>query len=283
VPLAATGPDDPPFPRLSFQVPEAASGATAPPLVVEVEGVGGAGGTYGLRLREQPASAAPRADEPREPPPAPPATRGPLPEVPNGFAAAPGDVAVLFLPKMVPVPHVLQVREGEAWVALPQEAKSPWGERASVTTPELRSLVAFRAHRSGEYRFVPHAAAGKPILHTVPAEHAGSGPLLLGGPSDPTIFARSANAWRSIGVAVVAPGGDYLFVAAGGGARHVSMRVRSADGKDLARRTGSEFAATEVAGVGPSLRFRVKEPQAVRLEVSGPGWRGYALLRRASN
>jgi hypothetical protein len=61
------------------------------------------------------------------------------------------------------------------------------------------------------------------------------------------------------------------------------MRVVALDGTVLAARAASDPARTEVPGMGPSLRFRVKEPTLARLEVSGRGWRGYGVLRRASN
>lgn len=79
------------------------------------------------------------------------------------------------------------------------------------------------------------------------------------------------------------PGWDYLYVAVGRRPAPVSMRVRTVGDERLAFRPSRGLALARVAGLGPSLRFRVREPTVVRLELEGKGWEGYALLRRASN
>jgi hypothetical protein len=190
---------------------------------------------------------------------------------------------MLYLPYSDPYdPHLVQAREGEEWALVPQEGISQYGERASARTPERTAVVAFRAHRSGEYRFVAQPSERPPVLRVHPAGEAGGAPLLLGSNVDPTVLARAKPAYRTIGLGVCMSGFDYIFVAAGGGVRDLSMRVVGMDGKVIAQRSSSAFAS-QVAGVGPSMRFRLREPQLVRLEVAGSAWRGYALLRRAQN
>jgi hypothetical protein len=150
-----------------------------------------------------------------------------------------------------------------------------------MRTPEEAALVWFRAYRPGTYRFVEPEDAGAEV-RLFSAEVARGAPLLLGTGLDPTVRARGGTSWRTIGLAVAMPGWDYLFVAAGG-TGSPGMRVRDAAGGVLADRTERGVSPTAVAGVGPSLRFRVREPGLVRLELKGRGWQGYALLRRASN
>jgi hypothetical protein len=245
-----------------------------------VRAVGGGGGTYGVRLD----LVSPTAGEPEAAPVPASVERGPVPGVPHAVRANAGDVLLVYVPKTSAYdPHELQVRRDDAWVSVPREAISEHGERAAVRTPEDAAIVGFRPQVPGEFRYVPIAPEPAPVLRVYPAEEAGGAPLLLGTGLDPQVLARSASAWRTIGIGLVMPGFDYLFVAAGSGPRDLGMRVRALSGAVAAQRGGGSFAPTEVAGVGPSLRFRVKEPQAVRLEVRGSGWRGYALLRRASN
>jgi hypothetical protein len=294
--LASSEADPRPFPVLAFAVPDApppapspASPSPSPPPraprppspVLVVRGVGGAGGTYGVRLVETP-----RREPDGEPAAAPPAPvqTGPIPDVPLGFRANPGDVAMLFLPSAHRHdPHVLEAREGDAWVPVPREGVSIHGERAAAHMASgTDALVVFRAHRAGEYRFVTAVPSAEPVLRVHPAERAGGAPILLGTNLDPTVLARARPGYRTIGLGVAVAGRDYLFVAAGGGVRDLALRVVGMDGKVIAQR-GTGMLASQVPGVGPSMRFRLREPAVVRLEVSGSAWRGYAMLRQASN
>jgi hypothetical protein len=267
-----------PYPSLRFTVPASDGGAGAPGLRLEVRGMDSGGGTYGVRLTaDPPARREGEGDPPEELP------RERLDDVPLGFTANAGDVAVLFLPNSSPYnTHPLFMEREGAWTRLPGDAITVHGARGSMRTPENAALVWFRPYAAGAYRF-SEPDARQAVLEIYPADDVQGAPLLLGTDLDPSVRARGGSRWRAIGLGVCMPGWDYLFVAVGNRVRRLGMRVRDLDGGTVARRSNDPFLQTEVAGMGPSLRFRVRAPMLVRLELSGRGWEGYALLRRASN
>ncbi len=279
--LRFRAPPEPPLP------PPAPAGSpppeillTGPPLL-EIRGLGGCGGTYGLRLTLLPADE-PLLAPPSQPPPA--VERGPLAGEALGFRSNPGDVALLFSPKGPSAMAVASVEQqrGAAWEALGPEV--PVG---TLRSQEGDHMACFRAEQSGAYRFVPFpvgsAANARPLLFA--GEELGGAPLLLGLATDPRVRAKAGSSWRTVGLAVVVPGFDYLFVAEGAPGGGVAMRVRSPDGKTLASRPAHGDALTFAAGLGPSLRFRAVAVTLLRLEVQakGKGQTLLALLRRASN
>ncbi len=300
-----------PYPALRFAPPppskdEEKPGPAPAALRLEVEAVDGAGGTYGVRLVEDPSpTLAPAAPTPEALGPEAPGPRAPGPDAPPPgasqpggprvgpgagsrglllpFDAGPGDLAVLYMGRSDPYdPHWLQAKEGARWRTLPQDDLGVYGRRASMRTPENASLVWFRPNVKGTFRFVEPAGADA-HLTVYGAEASRGGPLLIGTGLDPTVLASGTSAWRTVGVGVCMPGWAYLFVAVPRRRTAVAMRVETVDGDALAYRPIRGTALAEVAGVGPSLRFRVKRPTLVRLQVRGPSWEGYALLRRASN
>jgi hypothetical protein len=246
---------------------------------LEVRGLGGCGGTYGLRLTALP------DDEPLVLPPsqpAPPVTRGALAGEAQGFQANPGDVALLFSPRGPDVMSsaVVEQRLGAAWQALPPDA--PVG---TLRSQEGDHITVVRVETSGAYRFVPFpagsAAAARPRVFA--AEHGGGAPLLLGLSSDPRVRAKVTTAWRTIAVAVPVPGFDYLFAGEGAPEAGMAMRVRTLDGAVLASRPATGEALTMSPGIGPTLRFRVREVGLLLLEVRGSAPLVRPLLRRAGN
>ncbi len=256
---------------------------TAPwgPPLLEVRGLAGCGGTYGLRLSLLP------EDEPLHAPPSqpPPAVeRGPLAGEPLGFRVNPGDVALLFSPKG---PSAMAVASVERQLSADWEALGPEVPVGTLRSQEGDHMACFRAEQSGAYRFVPFpagsAANARPLLFA--GEELGGAPVLLGLATDPRVRAKVGPAWRTVGLAVVVPGFDYLFVAEGAPGAGVAMRVRTPDGKTLASRPAQGDAQTFAAGLGPSLRFRAAAVTLLRLEVQakGKGHTLLALLRRASN
>ncbi len=292
-----------PFDPLRFRVPEAPPpvpaapgeaaapppGATAPtPFVLEVQGQGGAGGTYGLRLSALPPEAAvdpsPGAQpgtQVDDPPPAP-VGRGPLEGEPLGMKLDAGDVAILYAPMGAGAIASTQLaaRVGGAWVPV-----GPAAQSATMRTPEGQHLAWFRAAAPGAYRFGPPgtARAGGPPPLLVAAEQVGAAPLLIAVTGDPSVRVRAGPAWKAAAVGVVMPGFDYLFVAEEAPSEGVAMRVVTLEGRVLATRPASGDGLTYAQGYGPSLRFRVGAPGAVRLEVKGSRLLVRALLRRASN
>lgn len=282
-----------PFDALRFRIPASTPpgppapipgplGPPAPatlPWVLEVRGLDGGGGTYGLRLTKLPEDA---VLEPmlRAPPPA--VTRDLLSGEPLGFRLNAGDVAVLYVPAGAGAiaGTALAAQVEGVWVPLGPDAPS-----ATMRTPEGQHLAWFRAEQPGTYRFGLASAAGpaptRPIL--VPAREIAGAPLLIAVTGDPGVRARLSAAWQTIAVGVVMPGFDYLYVAEGAPSEGVAMRVSGLDGKALASRPASGEALTYAQGYGPSLRFRVKAPGVVRLEARGGRQLVRALLRRASN
>lgn len=270
-----------PFPTLGFQVPEPAEGEEAAGLVLEVRSADGGGGTYGVRLHRDarpPGNAPARSGAPSG------VETGPQDGEPLGFHANPGDLAVLYVPRSHPyASHALQERTPEGnWVRLAVDDVSLGGQRASMRTPEKAALVWFRPFRPGTYRFM-ESDPSQAVLGIYPAEEVPEAPLLIGTGLDPSIPARGTSTWRAIGVGVCMPGWDYLFVAVGRRRAAVRMRVRDVETDAGATRVRRGSGLTRVAGLGPSLRFRVSKPTLVRLEVKGKGWTGHALLRRAGN
>gem|GEM_PF-3957076 len=274
-------PPEPPLP------PESPAGSPPPeillagPPLLEIRGLAGSGGTFGLRLTLLPEDA-PLLAPPAEP--LPPVERGLLVGEPLGFRIHPGDVALLFSPQGPGAPAAASVewQVGASWEALGSE----------VTVGNLRSqegahAACLRAEQPGTYRFVPFpvgsAANARPLLFA--GDELGGAPLLLGLLTDPRVRAKIGAAWRTVGLAVVVPGFDYLFVAEGAPGGGVAMRVRGPDGKTLASRPAHGEALTFAAGLGPSLRFRAAAMTLLRLEVQvkGKGQTLLALLRRASN
>jgi hypothetical protein len=272
-----------PFDTIAVRIPAptAPADGAAPPgrTTLEVRGQGGAGGTYGVRLVKLP-DGAPLAPAPSSPPP--PVTRGPLEGEPQGFQANPGDVAMLFSPRGPEVMSsaVVEERLARGWQALDPDA--PVG---TLRSQEGDHMTVVRLERSGAYRFVPfpagRAAHARPKV--ISAEHLAGAPILLGLASDPRVRAKPASSWRTIGVGAAVPGFDYLFVADGAPEAGLAMRVRSLEGTVLASRPASGEALTLSPGLGPSLRFRVREVTLVKLEVRGSGPLVRAVMRRASN
>jgi hypothetical protein len=273
--LAEAGPTvGAPYPTLPFLVPE---DAAVLPLRLEVRGLDSGGGTYAVRLADLPPGPWP------EPPPEPPAVeRGLVPGAPLVVRLGAGDVAVLFVPSSHPMnPHGISLERDGRWEPLSPDPVSVLGARASMRTPEDAALCWFRAYAPGTYRF-EEPRPEEAVVSVHPAEVVTGAPLLLGTEVDALVRAKGGSEWRAIGLGVCMPGWDYLFVAVGP-RQSLDMRVRDADGAMLASRGTRGVALTHVAGMGPSLRFRMKAPGLVRLEVKGRGWEGYGLLRRASN
>ncbi len=278
-----------PYPRLRFTVPlppaptedpEAKVGPVAWRL--EVVTAGGGGGTYGVRLLENPP---PEPGDDAEAPSSPPTVEtGRIAGPGLRFRANPGDVAFLYLPRSEPYdPHRLQVQDDVRWQTLPHDPSTAWGQRASMRTPEQAALVWFRPFVPGTFRFVEPRAKDA-VLQIFSAADVPDAPLLVGTGHDPSVPARATpRKWQTIGVGVCMPGWDYLFVAVGRRRAAVSMRVTDVQDGKARIRPKQGTGATRVPGLGPSLRFKVKAPTLVRLDVKGKGWEGYALLRRAGN
>ena len=252
---------------------------SAGPVLLEIRGLAGSGGTYGLRLSLLPEDAA-LLTPPSQPLPA--VERGLRAGEPLGFRINPGDVALLFSPKGPGALAAASVewQVGAQWEALGLEV--PVG---NLRSQEGDHMACLRAEQPGAYRFVPFpvgsAANARPQLFA--GEELGGAPLLLGLLTDPRVRAKVGAAWKTVGVAVVVPGFDYLFVAEGAPGAGVAMRVRGPDGKTLASRPAQGEALTLAAGLGPSLRFRAAAVTLLRLEAKGNGQTLLALLRRASN
>lgn len=263
-----------PYPWVRFALPD---GLSVDDIELVVRGLRGGGGTYGVRLAEDPQLLSP----PDEVEPSP-VEAGLVEGEPLTFRANPGDVALLFVETSSPfAPHTLVALEDGVWKPVGVEMVSPWGERASMRTPENAAVVWFRAHRPGTYRFLEPSGA-KATLEVATADRLGGAPLLIGTGLDPEVPARAASGWKTVGVGVCMPGWDYLYVAvgthAGGG---VGMRVQDLDGKTVRQRDAATGGS--VRGMGPSLRFQVEGPMFVHLQVRGARWQGFGLLRRASN
>ena len=270
-PLPEPGPPGSPIPEIEL---------LGPPLL-EMRGLAGCGGTYGLRLSLLP------DDEPLVAPPSPPLAaveRGPLDGERLGFRVNPGDVALLFSPQG---PSAMAVASVQRQVGALWEALGPEVPVGTLRSQEGDHMACFRAEQPGTYRFEPFpvgsAANARPLLFA--GEELGGAPLLLGLATDPRVRAKVGSAWRTVGLAVVVPGFDYLFVAEGAPGAGVAMRVRGTDGKVLASRPAHGEALTLAAGLGPSLRFKAAAVTLLRLEVQakGKGQTLLALLRRASN
>jgi len=282
--LASATPDThAPYPTLRFETPPPPEGGPAPPLHLEVRSVDGGGGTYGVRLVEDPSGSG-SADAAMAGPvdvPVPPL--GPLEGVPLAFHAHPGDFALLFLPHSSPWnAHTLQRRTPEGrWMTLPHDP-GLFGERASMRTPENAALVWFRPFRAGTYRFA-EPRPGQAILKLYRADEVPAAPALLGTGLDPQVSAHGGGTWRTIGLGVCMPGWDYLFVAVGRRRASVSMRVIGVGADADALHTKRGFGPTRAPGLGPTFRFEVREPVLVRLEVQGRLWVGHAMLGRAAD
>jgi hypothetical protein len=286
-----------PFDALRFKVPPQSLPLAPPPVsvpgappapptpwkgpVLEVRGLRGSGGTYGLRLTRL-ADDEPLASPPSQPPP--PVERGVVPGAPLTFRANPGDLVLLATLKSsgAPTSARMQAQVGGAWADLGFDAPL-----FTMQTQEGDHLAAFRPEQPGTYRFTVFApergaqTAAVPLV--VPGDDLGGAPLLMGVPSDPTVRAKLTGEWKTIGLAAVLPTFDYLYVGVDAATEGVGMRVRDMNGKVLVSRSGLEEAGTIVPGMGPSLRFRAKTPGLLRLEAKGASKRVYALLRRASN
>ena len=283
--LASAGPDAwRPYPTVRFEVPTSVEGEEPLPLQLEVTSVDGSGGTYGVRLVEDPPRAhvedgtVAGADLDRPPP------TGLVADVPLAFHAHPGDFALLYVPRSHPYnPHRLERRQPDgSWQPLPHEGVGVFGERASMRTPEQQALVWFRPFRPGTYRFVEPRPRDA-VLKVYAADEIPAVPALVGTGLDPRVSAHGGTAWRSVGLGVCIPGMDYLFVAVGRRQAAVGMRVVEVGEGAAALRTKRGLGGTRAPGLGPSFRFRVAEPTLVRLEVRGRSWVGYALLGRAAD
>lgn len=293
-----------PFDALRFQAPPAAPplaspvaplpgppqpGAAPQPVakpawsgsVLQVRGLRGSGGTYGVRLTRL-EDDEPLAAPPSQPPP--PVERGIVPGEIWTFRANPGDVVLLATTKKSGAVATTRV---QALVGTTWEDLGPDAPLFTMMSQEADHLAAFRADLPGTFRFTAFAAErGAPMTQVpmlVPGDTLGGAPLLLGIPGDPTVRARLTTNWQTVGLAAVLPAFDYLYVAVDAPTQGVAMRVRDMSDKVLAQTAGADEAGTMVAGMGPSLRFRAKTPGLLRLEAKGAARRMYALLRRASN
>jgi hypothetical protein len=278
----AVGSESSPSEPVAFQAPAAPPTAPDEPVtsvaLLEVRAVWGAGGTYGVKLSE-------RRDATVPPPPIvdplPEVAPGLLEDVPLGFRANAGDVAVLHMPPGAGYDgHWIESAQGGRWARVEGE-----GEGATARTPQRGGLAWFRPHRAGSWRFSappPGRGAGLQVRVYV-GTALGGAPLLLGTGVDPSVKAKTTSAWQTLGIGVVAPGADYIFVAVGAPLGGVALRATEPGGKTIASRPAQGEALPQVAGMGPSLRFRVTEPSIVRLEARGGTHVVYALLRQASN
>lgn len=281
--LASAAPDThDPYPTLRFETPPPGEGDAPVPLRLEVRSVDGGGGTYGVRLVEDPPPPG-GVDAPAPPTEAPTPPTGRLPGVPLAFHAHPGDLALLYLPRSHPYdPHHLQWRRPDGrWATLPYDLGIQ-GERASMRTPENAALVWFRTFRAGTYRFVEPRARDA-VLKLYPADDVPAAPALLGTGLDPRVSAHGGSGWQTIGLGVCMPGWDYLFVAVGRRRAAVEMRVVGVGEDAEALHTKHGFGPTRAPGLGPTFRFEVRRPMLVRLEVRGRLWVGHAMLGRAAD
>jgi hypothetical protein len=267
-------------PPVRFRVPEPPAdpqGKAAPaPPVLEVRSLLGGGGTYGLRMRllgpEEHVQGA-------EAQPPPDVERGPVEGQAQAFRAGPGDVAVLYVRRSPDRTQIVQVRRGDAWLQL-----DDMGLGGSARSQENALVVWFQPYYPGTYRFLPVPAPppvpGRLLLYDRAA--LGSAPIHMGTGVDPRVRARLRASWRLVALGICMPGWDYLFVCVGGPDRGIAMRVCDDHGKPL--HTRSAAAETISPGLGPSLRFRVREPGVYRLEARcGRPLVVRPLLRRASN
>lgn len=275
------------YAALRFRVPpppppgEPAPMAPASPTrtLLEVRGMGGCGGTYGLKLRLLPDDA-PLSEPPSQPPA--PVEAGLVAGEALAFRANPGDVALLYTPRgpgtLMSSRAARQV--GSGWVELPPEAPLH-----TLRTQEGDHMACLRVEEPGTYRFLPFPAgsARDAVPQLVAGADLGGAPLLLGVVTDPRVRAKAGASWKTVGLGLAVPGFDYLFVAEGAPNEGVALRVRGLNDKTLAARPASGEALPMVAGMGPSLRFRVASIGLHRLEVRGAGQLVVAVMRRASN
>lgn len=252
-----------------------------PAMRLDVRGVFDGGGTYGVTMR------ALGEDEAVETPAVtPPAglERGAVEGEVATFHAGPGDLAMVYVGHAPEINQIVQVKRGDAWVRIDRIGRDDVGRGNSARSPEDALTAWFQPYYPGTYRFVsfPVRPPSTPQLFLMDRAALGGAPIHMGTGSDPTPRARLHKKWRLVGLGVVMPGQDYLFVCVHGPDQGVAMRVRSARGKTI--RTRAASGQTISPGLGPSLRFKVSEPGIYRLEAKSARPRVVRpLLRRASN
>ncbi len=254
---------------------------SVPAMRLEVRGVFEGGGTYGLRMRkladdaeiEMPAVTPPAAVE-----------RGSVEGVLTTFNAGPGDLAMVYVPHSPDIGQLVQVKRGDTWVNIDAIGGEDVGRQKGARSPEDALTRWFQPYYPGTYRFVsvPMQPRTKPQLFLMDRADLGGAPIHMGTGSDPSPRAKIGKTWRLVGLGVVMPGKDYLFVCVYAPDQGVAMRVRTQDGKTI--RSRSAGALTISPGLGPSLRFKVPRPGIYRLEAKSARTRIVRpLLRRASN
>ncbi len=279
------------FPPVRFRVPKPAEiddeGNVIPlsqrklgRVQLEVTGVWSSGGTYGVRLNELPADA---AVVPTELEPMPKIERALVPGKPATFRLDAGDMAVLWVPPSVPdlgAQQPVQAIIRDRWI---DAEKNGYGDVARGRAPGYGNFQSFRPFQPGIYRFghgrgVPGGDQARIELYAL--ADLGEAPVHMGTASDPTVRSRCTSKWEVVGLGIVVPNMTYVFVGIGAPLQGMAMRVRTLEGKTVGSRPTSGYALGQVSGMGPSMRFKVKKPQVVRMEVRGSKRIISAMLRQ---
>lgn len=266
-----------PLPPLRFvapaPLPDVGAERADAPLRLAVRGTFDGGGSYGLTLRplvEGETVEPPPIGRP-EPEPSAILDDGPTPVV----RAERGDLVLVHVAEARGNPYFVQMLRGTRW----QPAEG-FGQQQRARTHYESGMTWFRPYHAGTYRFVgllgPAPSADVMLLDRA---ELGGAPIHMGTSADPEVKVQLDKTWRLTALGACMPGWDYLFVLRGAPSSGVGMRVIGPDGRPVAQRAAFG-AGTWSPGLGPTLRFRAKEPGIYRLEGRDPKGRVVAALLR---